>query len=60
MKKQEIQISVSENLTIIPFCSCLMLLQCILSSTSLFGWKLADIDFKGYPCQSITRNSLER
>ena len=57
---KEIHICINKNLTIIPFHSFLMLLQCILNSTSLFGWKPVGIDFKGYPCQSIAHNSLER
>ena len=31
-----------------------------LSSTSLSGWKLDGIDFRGYPRHSKRRNSVER
>ena len=60
MKRNIMHICISNNLTIFPIHSCLMLLQCILNSTSLFGWKLVGMHFKWYPCYSIIRNSLER
>lgn len=48
------------DLTFSPVHSCLMQLECILSSTSLSDSNPDGKEFKGHSCHSKSANSLER